>query len=802
MRLTAELEAAEAEGLARRGVQQAEATANGIYVVFESFAGLELALESLDPRQGQLHPELVAVREVSINGETYEQATVWVPDGKLGYFLKRLNDYANTADEESPKSRNLIDRIRSVGLASLEQLWTDPPEEFPQHEETTWWEVWLRRQDGDEIERLRAFAAGVGGELGRTRLGFADRTVALVKATADQLSNALDLLDDLAELRRPRQPAALLARESPIDQADWIDQLAQRTTPAPANAVAACVLDTGVFRDHPLLSGSLTADDCHTCDPAWNVADHDGHGTQMAGLALFGDLGEAVLAADEIRLRHRLESVKLLPPPPGVNPPELYGAVTATATSQVEIQQPERPRVFSMAVTADWQEPGDAASPGFGRPTSWSAAIDALSAGLSIDVTADGLTFLDEAELAVRRLFLISTGNVIVEDEDHLTRSDLEPVEDPAQAWNALTVGAHTELVSLDEAPDFVGWTPVAVQGELSPFSRTSVPFERAWPSKPDVVLEGGNVARSPDGTQLDTPDVFQILTTDAPLQNQRLLTTINATSAATAQAAHLGASILADDPTLWPETVRALIVHSAEWTDVMAAQFQGAPSREQRWALRRRYGMGVPDLSRATRSATDALTLVAQDVIHPFDGQGRMREMHLHDLPWPVDVLAALGHAEARMRVTLSYFIEPNPGRRGWVRRYSYASHGLRFAVRRPTETTDDFRKRINQRALLEDEARPVTESDAPEWFFGTDYRVTGSLHTDTWTGTAADLAHRGALAVFPVTGWWKERKDRDHSERGARYALVVSIETPTQEVDLWTPVAQQVAIPIEIDG
>jgi hypothetical protein len=35
-----------------------------------------------------------------------------------------------------------------------------------------------------------------------------------------------------------------------------------------------------------------------------------------------------------------------------------------------------------------------------------------------------------------------------------------------------------------------------------------------------------------------------------------------------------------------------------------------------------------------------------------------------------------------------------------------------------------------------------------------------------------------------------------------GARYALVVSIETPGVETDIWTPVAQQVAVPIEIEA
>jgi hypothetical protein len=28
-----------------------------------------------------------------------------------------------------------------------------------------------------------------------------------------------------------------------------------------------------------------------------------------------------------------------------------------------------------------------------------------------------------------------------------------------------------------------------------------------------------------------------------------------------------------------------------------------------------------------------------------------------------------------------------------------------------------------------------------------------------------------------------------------------VVSIETPSQDVDIWTPVAQQIGVPIEID-
>jgi hypothetical protein len=177
------------------------------------------------------------------------------------------------------------------------------------------------------------------------------------------------------------------------------------------------------------------------------------------------------------------------------------------------------------------------------------------------------------------------------------------------------------------------------------------------------------------------------------------------------------------------------------------------------------------------------------------------MREMNLHRLPWPTDVLADLGEAEVRMRVTLSYFMDPNPARRGWLRRYRYSSHGLRFDVRRPTESTDDFRKRINDLALAEEERRASTQSDSAEWYFGPNQRGVGSIHTDIWTGTAADLAQRGVIAIYPVTGWWKERPDRDRSDEGARYSLVVSIETPEQDVDVWTPVATEIGVPVEVE-
>ena len=113
--------------------------------------------------------------------------------------------------------------------------------------------------------------------------------------------------------------------------------------------------------------------------------------------------------------------------------------------------------------------------------------------------------------------------------------------------------------------------------------------------------------------------------------------------------------------------------------------------------------------------------------------------------------------------------------------------------------ESIEEFRRRLNKQAAAEDGEAPTTTSDSAEWVLGEQLRHRGSLHSDIWNGTAAELADRGVIGVYPVSGWWKEQPKRDRSNLGARYALVVSIQTRAENVDIWTPVAQQVGVPVQ---
>jgi hypothetical protein len=224
--------------------------------------------------------------------------------------------------------------------------------------------------------------------------------------------------------------------------------------------------------------------------------------------------------------------------------------------------------------------------------------------------------------------------------------------------------------------------------------------------------------------------------------------------------------------------------------------------SRHQRLRV---YGHGVPNLDRALWSASNAATMVVQEELQPFDRESgarpKTKDMHLHGLPWPREVLEDLGAENVSMRVTLSYFIEPSPGRRGWTRRHRYQSHGLRFDVKRPLESLDEFRQRLTRTAWDDPDVRPETTGESREWELGRNLRTRGSIHSDHWTGTAADLAASGFIGVYPVTGWWRERPHLERWNRRTRYALIVSIATPRVDVDLYTAIQNQVAVSQQIE-
>lgn len=777
----------------RQQVDLAELEALGVVITIEGSLGYPLRLESLDQRSTHRTGPLPKWLLLSVTPEAEdrpERALVWVSDDYRSQFLQLFEDYLTklAPNSDKPRNRALVANMARIRAAVLRDLWQSSGE--PPTTGRHWWEIWLQ-PTSDAIELAERFAAAANLRMAESRLRFDGRHVIWVQARWQDLLPLPFTVVPITELRRP-QFIDTIEDLDLGEQMEYTEDLADRIYPADQASPAVCLLDTGIRRTHVLLESSLSASDMHSVvgPPAGDV---EGHGTKMAGLALFGPLDQLLTNGDIVNLRHRLESVKLLPDegqPP--HDPKAYGLVTAQAMAAPEITA-SRPRAFCMTVTDAADRPGE--------PSLWSAAVDALAVGTDIGRAGDGIALLGPPNADAARLVIISAGNVDLPYEDNYRdKCDLSPIEDPAQAWNALCVGAHTELTGFPSDPTYAGWRPLAHDGDISPHSRTGVAAGGAqWPIKPDICMEGGNVLTDGAGDHRHDLPILSLRTPD--VRDDTSLASANATSAAAAQASRLAALAMATYPEYWPETIRGLLTHSATWTATMRTEILAESAKKNRRILLKRYGWGVPDEGAVLSSSRDAVTMVVQDEFVPFTGNDyRIRHFRLHQLPWPTEVLADLGDNDVELRVTLSYFIEPTAARRGWRRRFAYASHGLRFELRAPNETTPEFIRRVNREADIEEEGQVGRSTGSDNWTVGPSQRNKGSLHQDIWSGYGAQLATTGGvLAVHAVGGWWKNNRRKDRVDRPVRYALLVSLRTPAIGVDLYTPIATSLSIPVE---
>ena len=337
---------------------------DGTYLEFESADGFDLTIQSLENRQQGIR--LANVRQFEnldgSKGKTF--ATVYVPSGKETYFLNKIEDYANKdTDKGKPKNQNLVASIEDIRLAVVDSFWQDDPALKP-NAAAEWCEVWLRSSDErDVIQFFREIAGELGIVVQQDVLEFPERYVLLALVNLTQLGELVVVCDDIAEFRRAKETVRFFLELDNQDQTAWVTELSERVSCDDNPVVAVTILDSGVNNGHILLQPILADTDRQAVKNDWGTTDHDGHGTNMAGIVAFGDLQQALVGTDAIHIPHCLESVKILPPQ-GANDPLLYGYITIQAVSLAEIQAPTRTHIPCMAVTAPEYY-------GRGRPSSW-----------------------------------------------------------------------------------------------------------------------------------------------------------------------------------------------------------------------------------------------------------------------------------------------------------------------------------------------------------------------------------------------------------------------------------------------
>jgi hypothetical protein len=743
--------------------------ASGILVTAAG-PGLEDSKVNAQLRDRETGTEVVTVRE--------GRAVVHAPNG-LGALASKIQAYA-TADTPAgaPRYKDLVARLDTVEVATIEDLSLGEIDESVPDQERILVEIWMPGGSGlEESQRddcdaaVREFAAldrpasagRVGGPAVQVYRG-QERDVHLVSATGASLKALPVLLPSAVEVHRaPRVHLVALAEAS-----DEAGEKVQVEQPAPA-AAAVALHDSGITQDHPYLDG-IVLGASSVVPGAPSVLDEDGHGTQMAGVAAYSRLasgvGHGLLVPDAWLVSVRLLETKQ---DAGGDPDRgpLWAERTRESIAAAEALAPQRAVIHNMSIGAE----NEAFEPA--NRTTWSVAVDVLAWN-----SGNG------------RALVIAAGNAEpITDRANYPHVNLGPphLQQPGQAWNALTVGGYTDLDKLTAQDEKRGYPPpLAAAGMLSPHSRTTAGGNH--PVKPDLVMEAGNTA---PGGGLDNPDAqgLTMLTLDSKWRDRgTLLRRTWMTSPDAAAASNAVARIANAHPALRPATWRGLLAHTTNWPQAARNQF---PNKSD---LLHAFGYGVPVPERAMTSDSNRPVMLYEGVIRPSHRNAERNPERLADfieLPLPHVDLDELGEAPVTLAVTLSYFIEPTDN----LTRRAYPGGRLRWDIQGPTEDADGFRARINRLARDQGHQRGGGSFD---WEIGTTARSRGTLQHDRARVAASQIAGSRLLAVYPVTGWWEDRAAT--WERKLPYSVIVSVDLGDVDVDLYALTAISLQ-PISID-
>ena len=240
-----------------------------------------------------------------------------------------------------------------------------------------------------------------------------------------------------------------------------------------------CVLDSGIVSSHPLLAPNVGYEDAFLTDVS-TIADENGHGTRVAGIAVYGDLRRC-RAEKRFQSPITLYSGRILNEHNELDDEKLFITQIRSALDAFT-KEPYGCRIFNLSFGR--REPWAGK-----KQTTWGEALDKLAREYKV-------------------LFVVSSGNVTT-FETPMRRGDDAAQQkaryhaclledewrlcDPAMAALAVTVGAITDLAipPLDDDLKF----PVAGRNQPSPFARCGPGVTEAM--KPDFVEEGGNLILS-----------------------------------------------------------------------------------------------------------------------------------------------------------------------------------------------------------------------------------------------------------------------------------------------------------------
>ncbi len=435
-------------------------------------------------------------------------------------------------------------------------------------------------------------------------------TTLRVRLGGQALNDLLDYRDDVALVDLPPAAHVLVPQLLSVD----VDQLPLPATPD-ATAPGICVVDSGVLEGHPLLESAIISEKSRAFPPTLGSAipaspvTDAGHGTQVAGIALYGDVGRC-LDSSAFDQSVWLVNARLLDDRNELHPDRM------PFVREIVQHAADRCRVFNLSFGLE---------PCEGFLSVHAAEIDALTREYDA-------------------LFVVSAGNEKIADRfagmdprkeypNFLLESEARVLA-PAEALNALTVGGITP----DREP-----YPHRTKRLIAP-TRAPSPFTRAGGVKnvvkPELVEEAGNYAYDESISRVICNDSgLGVPTTSHRFAEGKLFTLAWGTSFAAPRVAHLAACVVNRYPEASPNLLRALLIQSAHPPEGVA----GWDPKD----VLKLCGFGVPDIDRALFCRPQRVTLY-------YEGEIELDEVKLFEIPVPSELARSKG--KKALTVTVAY--------------------------------------------------------------------------------------------------------------------------------------------------
>ncbi|WP_396594836.1 S8 family peptidase [Brevundimonas sp. R86498] len=581
--------------------------------------------------------------------ERLEAFSLGVPEGQKGPSFAAFIGGIETIGDVEPRDRIGL-RLKEEGFNSPDDFLADDPYRL----DIELWDLGRRDQRTRALEDITAYVEARGGEILDQYVG---PSITMVRIEAiGALIRTLLTIEEIATIDRPPQPDLEVAELLQLTLADI-----PPFEPDGDDLPVIGVIDSGL-NAHPLLDdivvGSIGV------PASLGTADDLGHGTRVAGVAIFGDL-RAQLATPALTRVARLASARVVNQHGRFDDKRLVPSLMREAITTLNGRFGCRIFISSLA---DDKHVYRSAKVG-----AWAATLDELARELNVVIIVAAGNRLPRSG---RRL------DEGVTDYPHYLMEPENRLFEPAGALNILSVGSLAHGEGLDETlADDVKGRPVTLAGEPSPFTRAGPGAGGAV--KPDVVDTGGTMIVDPLTGRMrggDSLATAGVLTLHHRYVDQ-LFTTGSGTSYAAPLVGSKAAQVLRRFPTASANLMRALLVGSARQDAAALARM--SPLGDD--ALKAVCGHGRVDTERAAFSDDARVVLYAEDEL-PVD------HFAIYEVPCP-----EMFQTGGRRSIQVSLAYDP-PVRHT---RLDYAGNKMSFKLHRgcaPDLLFDHYRKRATE--------------------------------------------------------------------------------------------------------